>query len=117
METEMRRLGRLLGQERNLPVVNPAQKHHSERSPDQRHRHVGLRVPDVTLSAEKTVRRVAGGDGHAPLEHFIERAEGETDRDHEQIEPAAAIHNGITKQNFSRQDRSEERRVGKECRL
>ena len=57
------------------------------------------------MGAEKTFRRIAGGDGDTPFEQFLQSAKSQAYREHEQIEPAAPIHHGITKQNFPRQDR------------
>ena len=71
----------------------------------QRHRHIRLRVPYVTLGAEKTLGRIARRDGNTPLEQLIQSAESKTNRNHKKIEPIAPIDDGIANQNFPRDDR------------
>ena len=65
---------------------------------DPREKHVLLRIPWVALRAEEFIRALADGDGGAPLDQFVDRADREAHRRHDDKQPAAAREPGMAQQ-------------------
>jgi hypothetical protein len=70
--------------------------------------HVGLRIPDIALAAEKIVRGAAGEGGRPPFNQFVESANGEANGNDQKRDPFFSVYDVEAKKHFARDHRGDE---------
>ena len=91
-----------------LRVVHTRQQRERGDGADERHEHVGLRVPWIALRAEKGVGGFLALKRDEPFDEFVARADRETDADNEKSEPAAPREDVAAQQDFPGDDGGDE---------
>lgn len=75
---------------------------------DETEKHIGLRVPDVSLSPQEGIPLASRQKRYPPLEKFIASTCSQDDRNGKEIGPSPAIDDGVPDQDFSgNQNRNE----------
>src|SRR3989344_735887 len=72
-------------------VMCSGKREHRDDSPNQRTKHIPLRVPDVALRTEEGLCPCSCCYRCSPLEKFIGRADGEHHADYEEWQPSALL--------------------------
>src|SRR5205085_11958049 len=75
---------------------------------DERHEHILLRVPHITLRAEKSICGRAANGRRPPLDEFITRAESQTHARDAKEEPKAASERRAAQEYLARHARGHE---------
>src|SRR5574343_1805594 len=75
-----------------LPVVPVRKQGDGGGRADQRHQHVRLRVPDITLGTEKFVGALAEADCGGPFDQFVAGADRQRNADAQEAGHLAAAH-------------------------
>src|SRR4051812_35646339 len=68
-----------VGHSSQLPIMRAPENALRRERPDERHQHVPLGVPNISLGAEEGVGRGASDDGGSPLDELVAGADAETD--------------------------------------
>ena len=68
------------------------------------HKHVPLRVPNISLSSKKFIRRLSQSERRPPLDEFIEDADDHADAEDKKKQHLASRERRLAKQDLARED-------------